>query len=107
MNKFPTVFVVQDPDGKEIMLAKKYGTFSVILTGKESTEQAQFKLKRALLDFKPTDFLLPIGKSLNMGMAIHYAWEALRSNKFYACSNLNVLIWRREEYDYSVESITL
>lgn len=95
MNK---VFVVQDPDGKEIALARPFGTFHVILTGKENTHEAELKLQKALRDFKSTDYLLPIGKSINMGLAIHYAIKA-------CAGPVNVLIWRREQYDYTVEVV--
>ena len=101
MSNKSTVFVVQDPDGKEIMLAKRYGTFRVILTGKETTSQAITKLQEALVDFTPSDYLLPIGKSINMGLAVHMAIIACKGKP------VNVLVWRRQQYDYTVETIQL
>ena len=103
----PTVFVVQDPDGKEITLAAKYGKLHVILTGKESTDVALNKLHRVLSEMKPGDYLLPIGKSINMGIAIHFAWHYLKINSLCNPVDLNILVWRREQYEYTVETINL
>ena len=105
----PIVYVVQDPDGKEITLAKPFGKFYVILTGKETVQQAVYKLHKALVDFTDKDYLLPIGKSVNMGIAIHFAWEALKQKDkqepFVILPTLKLLIWQREQYAYIVEEI--
>ena len=104
----PIVYIVTDPDGKDLSTARKYGTFRVILTGKETTEQAIEKLDKALENFKLGDYLLPIGKSINMGLAIHFAWGHLDFNTPQETSlDLNVLIWRRQQQDYTVESIAI
>lgn len=102
------VFVVQDPDGKEIIEARQYGELHVILTGKEDTQTAMRKLRRALDNFQPQDFLLPIGKSINMGMAMIVAQRALEIGALEPKNVvLKCLIWRREAYSYTIENITI
>lgn len=107
-NQKSRVFVVQDPDGKEIIEARQHGELHVILTGKEDTKTAMRKLHRALDDFQPQDFLLPVGKSINMGMAMIVAHRALElevpSDKDVV---LKCLVWRREAYNYIIENITI
>lgn len=100
LNKDSTVFVVQDPDGKEITDAKSFGTIKVILTGRESTSQAIALLKDALKDFKPWDYLLLVGRSINMGIAVHLA-------SVQTGGLLNILVWHREHWAYTKETIDI
>lgn len=96
----PYVYVVQDPEGKEITDAREFGNIRVILTGRESTAQAIALLRSALKSFKPTDYLLLVGRSINMGLATHLA----------LCQTggvLNLLVWQREHWAYKVETINI
>ena|SRR5438105_10414354 len=97
-NREHTVFVVQNPDGKEILPAGKFGRLHVILTGKEHPTMAFRKLREHMIAFKDTDFLLPIGSPLNIGLAMRVAFEK--------SSTINVLVWDRQSYNYNVERIT-
>jgi hypothetical protein len=99
-DKESKVYVVQDPEGKEITDAKSYGTIRVILTGKEHTSQAIILLTQTLKHFKPHDYLLLVGRSINMGIAMHLA---LRQTG----GVLNLLVWHREHWAYTKETINI
>lgn len=95
-----TVFVVQSPDGKEIASAKEYGDLEVILSGKEDPQVALRRLHKHLRFFQPNDFLLLLGSPLNMAMAFNLAC-------LFAGGKVNVLVWEREKYKYSIEHIAI
>ena len=99
-DKESKVYVVQDPEGKEITDAKSYGTIRVILTGKERSSQAISLLTQTLKHFQPHDYLLLVGKSINMGLAMHLA---LRQTG----GVLNLLVCHREHWAYTKETINL
>ena len=104
----PIVYIVTDPDGKDLSTARKFGKFHVILTGRESTQEALDKLYGGLFKFRSCDYLLPIGKSINMGLAIHMAWCSLDDNTpEMEPVDLNILVWRRQQQDYTVEKVTI
>lgn len=100
MNSVPIVYVVQDPAGKEILPASRFGKLQVILTGKEKTSLAVDKLAETLKNFKPDDYLLPIGSPVNVGVATHIAM-------LVNGGDIKMLLWDRENYAYNVEHITL
>jgi hypothetical protein len=96
----PRVYVVQDPEGKEIADARSFGTIRVILTGRESTSQAITVLQSTLKDFQEQDFLLLVGRSINMGLAVHLALTQTGGV-------LNLLVWHREHWAYTKETINI
>lgn len=97
MNR-PTVWVVQDPHHKEILQAQEHGKLFVMLTNNENIGQAQQKLERLLEDMTSTDFILPIGNVVNIGLAMHIALRNLGA--------INLLVWNRQTYTYQIERIT-
>lgn len=97
MNK---VFVVQNPDGKEINSATVHGELRVILTGRETLECAMEKLCKHLKHITPNDFLLLIGSPVSVGLAMHLA---LTFNE----GKLKLLIWDREQYRYNIKEINI
>lgn len=99
-NTSSTVYVVQDPEGKDITDARQYGSIRVILTGRESTEEAIDLLSNTFKKIKPTDYLMLVGKSVNMGIAVHLA--LLQTGGV-----LNLLVWHREHWAYTKETINL
>lgn len=96
----PTVYVVQDPQGKEISVAREFGPLKVLLKGTETAPAAIEKLVRILQNIEPGDFILQIGHPINIGLATHFAL-------LFSGGNLNVLVWRRESYRYIIEEIRL
>lgn len=104
----PIVYIVTEPDGKDLSTARKFGKFHVILKGNETTEQAIEKLYGNLFKFRACDYLLPIGKSINMGIAIHLAWCHLDDNTPEQVPiELNILVWRKQQQDYTVEKVVI
>lgn len=95
----PIIYVVQDPDGKEIAVAREYGQLCVMLNGRETTGLAIEKLTSHLQSITRDDFLLQIGSPLNIGIATHLA---LLFNE----GELNLLVWHRQTYKYNIEHIT-
>lgn len=93
------VYVVQDPDGKEILPARKHGKLRVILNGRENSAEAVRELTKVLMNIRPQDLLLQIGSPRNIGIATHLAL-------LYNHGKLNTLLWQRWDYDYTVETIT-
>lgn len=94
------VYVVTDPGGKEISLARDFGKLHVILTGKEDRLTVMDKLNDALSKMRPQDYLLPIGSPINMGIAFHFAF-------IYCDGSVQVLSWDRQAYKYNEETITI
>lgn len=96
----PTVYIVQNPQGKEIEPARKFGTFKVILTGHEHPDLAITKLAMALRAMRSDDYLLQIGTVFNIGLATHLALV-------FTDSSLQVLVWQPETYTYKIQYINL
>src|ERR1700753_4070333 len=94
-----TVYVVQEPDGKNILPAREYGKIHVILSGKEPIGQVPELLHRSLRKYTPDDYLLLVGNPRNIALAFHVALQY--SNE------VNLLAWQAHSYDYRVEKLNV
>lgn len=95
-----TVYIVQDPNGKDISDARDFGKLKVLLTGHETIREAAVALRDKLKFFTDQDYLLMVGSAINMGLAAHCALAA-NSGK------ANFLVWNKESWSYKVESVNI
>lgn len=95
-----TVYIVQDPETRNIEPARRFGQIVVILNGKETPTQAAHKLVRALDAMTEEDFLLLIGNPLFIGLACHVALTALGGQ-------MQALVWDRKHLTYNIEKVEL
>lgn len=93
-----TVYVIQNPESKDISEAKSFGNIRVILSGKESLQEAVVILRQALINFKETDYIVLVGKSVIMGIATHFALEATGGI-------VQFLVWQWETQSYKIQHI--
>lgn len=95
-----TVHVIQDVPGKNILPAKDFGELRVILTGKETREEAICTITQHLLKtWEHGDYLLLIGNPIYIGVAFHVVAAMKRE--------IPVLVWDRHQYKYNAESVIL
>ena len=92
-----TVYVIQEPAGKNIISAQEYGTIKIILP---ASSQVVFnsiptmrKIYRALENFNDDDYLLLLGDPVAIGIA---AAIASRNN----FGRVNMLKWDKQEFRY-------
>lgn len=95
-----TVYVVQDPNGKDISDARDFGKLKLLLTGHETIREAAAVLRDKLSNFTEQDYLLMIGSAINMGLAAHIALSATNGKA-------NFLVWSKESWSYKVESVNI
>jgi hypothetical protein len=93
------VFVVQDPQQRNIIPARDFGEIEVILRGEEPIDVAIERLEAALLKITVNDYLLPIGNPVFIGVAFYFALLNLHK--------LHVLVWDRVHFKYNVELVEL
>mgnify|MGYP001290760131 CR=1 FL=1 len=99
----PTVYVVQDSKGKNILPAKKYGRLQVLLTPSDLNKGSTFiasKISRQLSSIQPYDYLLLIGDPVAIGIATHLALH-------FTHGLVNVLKWDRHTYEYNTERMEI
>lgn len=99
----PTVYVIQDSRGKNILPAKKYGKLQVLLTTPDIIKGSDFiatKLCQQLKNIQPYDYLLLIGDPIAIGMATHVALH-------FTHGLINVLKWDRHTYEYQEERMEI
>ena len=99
----PTVFVVQDPQDKNILPARDHGTLLVMLQHSDiakGTEHCIERMAKLLQDMQQGDFILPIGDPVLIGIAFHMAFTLLEGR-------VKVLRWNREKYTYNPETLRI
>jgi len=72
----PKVYVIEEPKGKNISSASRFGDLEVLLPDSEitfSTGLATRLLKRRLMNFTNDDFLLLIGNPISIGLCVGMA----------------------------------
>jgi hypothetical protein len=94
------VYVIQDVPGKNLLPAKEFGKLHVILSGKEVTQHAVWKLADDLSRMTSEDYLLLIGHPINIAIASHIALTALSGR-------VNFLVWDRVNYKYEKQEVEL
>jgi hypothetical protein len=92
----PTVYIVQNVPGKNLLPASAYGTLSFLLGEGQVTFSIGptiFQLTKGLAEFKDEDFLLLIGDPIAIGLATAIAarWNHGR---------VKLLKWDRQESVY-------
>jgi hypothetical protein len=111
INKPPTVYVVQEIAGTRegrpkfnIMGAAQYGNLKFLLDERSqiifSPGPLIFKLRSALRDFKPTDYLLLTGDPAIIGVTCSIVSE-------YTNGKFNLLKWDKQEKRYYPIEINL
>lgn len=105
----PTVYVVQNVPGRNILPAARFGDLYILLDGDESPEEACKSLSRQLVKFQPEDFLLLIGSPVNIGMAVYYAKLAINKmvleREYQNPSRAQLLVWDKKHYSYLVVKV--
>jgi len=110
-NKLPSVYVVQEIAGTRegrpkfnIMGAAQYGNLKFLLDERSqiifSPGPLIFKLRSALRDFKPTDYLLLTGDPAIIGVTCSIVSE-------YTNGKFNLLKWDKQERRYYPIEINL
>lgn len=97
-----TVFVVEEPNGQNILPAQKFGNLRILLLKSDIKQGMDHCVKKLFYELEMItceDYLLPIGDPILIGVATHIA---MRVND----DSLNMLRWVREAYSYNVEHIT-
>lgn len=94
------VYIIQDPNGKDISDARAFGKLRVLLTGHETIREAAAVLRDKLVGFTEHDYLLLVGSAINMGLAAHIALAITKGK-------VNFLVWNKENWSYKVESINI
>ena len=92
----PTVYVIQDSPGKNLLPARDYGSLKILLTHPDTKRDPVFvakKLQLQLKDITPSDYLLLVGEPIAIGLATHIALHNTHGI-------VRVLRWVREEYRY-------
>jgi len=93
------VFIIEDVSGKNFLPAKDFGELHVILSGRESIERAQDKIRLALANMVESDYLLLVGSPLHIAIA---SFRAL--NRF---GKVNFLVWDRDHYKYNHQTVEI
>ena len=96
----PKVYIIQDAPGKNLEPAKDHGSVVVMLTGKETADEALERLEHYLKDFQFEDYLLLVGNPVNIALASILVWE------LSTLRTINLLVWDREYYKYNIVRIT-
>lgn len=95
-----TVYIVQDSPGKNLLPAKKFGKFQVLLSLrdlKQSPDIILQKLGDRLIDIKENDYVLLIGDPLAIGLTMIVVLDLV--------NKINVLKWDRRSYKYDVVEV--
>lgn len=97
------VYVVQDPEGKNILAAKKFGQLEALLPSGQITLSpgpSILKLRRKLQKFCDDDYLLLIGDPIAIALA---SMVAGASN----AGRVKFLKWDRQERQYSAIEVDI
>lgn len=94
------VYIIQDPNGKDISDARAFGKLKILLSGHETIREAAVVLRDKLSGFTGQDYLLLVGSAINMGLAAHIAFTVAKGK-------VNFLVWNKENWAYKVESVDI
>lgn len=94
------VFVVQEVKGKDISSASRFGDLVVLMRGKYDrqiigdTTSVTRSMQKDLEDYKNTDYILPIGDPVGIGIAV--ALAAANNN-----GQVSMLKWDKRDGQYN------
>jgi hypothetical protein len=97
------VYIVQEPGDKNILPAREFGEFKVLLLNtdiRQGTEHCLNVLAGKLLDVSCNDCILPIGDPFYIGIATAIALH-------YSQDGINILRYSRENITYNKEFVNI